>query len=56
MLSLQNVNNQIDNKSKGFFCLNYRTLDSKNNIIIDVHVTFNNVRNSEPILKRLTYG
>ncbi|WP_423243373.1 hypothetical protein [Clostridium septicum] len=28
-----------DNKPEGFFYLDHRTVDSKNNIIMDVHVT-----------------
>ncbi|WP_212905403.1 transposase, partial [Clostridium polyendosporum] len=42
-----------DNKPEGFFYLDHRTVDSKNNIIVDVHVTPGNVSDSEPILKRL---
>ena len=41
-----------DNKPEGFFYLDHRTVDSKNNIIMDVHVTPGNVSDSEPILKR----
>lgn len=42
-----------DNKPEGFFYLDHRTVDSKNNIIMDVHVTLGNVSDSEPILKRI---
>ena len=42
-----------DNKPEGFFYLDHRTVDSKNNIIMDVHVTPGNVSDSEPILKRI---
>ena len=42
-----------DNKPEGFFYLDHRTVDSKNNIIMDVHVTRGNVSDSEPILKRI---
>ena len=42
-----------DNKPEGFFYLDHRTVDSKNNIIMDVHVTPGNVSDSDPILKRI---
>lgn len=42
-----------DNKPEGFFYLDHRTVDSKNNIIVDVHVTPANVSDTDPILKRL---
>ena len=42
-----------DNKPEGFFYLDHRTVDSKNNIIMDVHVIPGNVSDSEPILKRI---
>lgn len=42
-----------DNKPEGFFYLDHRTVDSKNNIIVDVHVTPGNVSDSDPILKRI---
>ena len=42
-----------DNKPEGFFYLDHRTVDSKNNIIVDVHVTPGNVSDTDPILKRL---
>ena len=42
-----------DNKLEGFFYLDHRIVDSKNNIIMDVHVTAGNVSNNEPILKRI---
>lgn len=42
-----------ENKPEGFFYLDHRTVDSKNNIIVDVHVTPGNVSDSDPILKRI---
>lgn len=42
-----------DNKPKGFFYLDHRTVDSQNNIIVDVHVTPGNVNDVDPYLKRL---
>ncbi len=42
-----------DNKPEGFFYLDHRTVDSKNNIIVDVHVTPGNVSDTDPILKRI---
>ena len=42
-----------ENKPEGFFYLDHRTVDSKNNIIVDVHVTPGNVSDTDPILKRL---
>ena len=35
------------------FYLDHRTVDSKNNIIMDVHFTPANVSDSDPILKRI---
>ena len=32
-----------ENKPEGFFYLDHRTVDSKNNIIVDVHVTPGNL-------------
>lgn len=40
-----------DNKPEVFFYLDYRTVDSKNNIIMEVHVIPGNVSDSEPILR-----
>lgn len=42
-----------DEKPKGFFYLDHRTVDGKCNIITDVHVTPGNVHDSVPYLKRL---
>lgn len=42
-----------DGKPEGFFYLDHRTVDSKNNIIVDVHVTPGNVNDVDPYLKRL---
>lgn len=42
-----------DNKPEGFFYLDHRTVDSQNNIIVDVHVTPGNVNDVDPYLKRL---
>lgn len=42
-----------DNKPEGFFYLDHRTVDGKNNIIVDVHVTAGNVSDSDPILDRI---
>lgn len=42
-----------DTKPKGFFYLEHRTVDSKNNIITDVHVTAGNVNDSVPYIDRL---
>jgi hypothetical protein len=42
-----------DGKPKGFFYLDHRTVDSKNSIITDVHVTPGNVHDSVPYLDRL---
>lgn len=42
-----------DNKPKGFFYLDHRTVDSKVNIITDVHITPGNVHDSTPYLERL---
>lgn len=42
-----------DNKPKGFFYLDHRTVDGRCNIITDVHVTPGNVHDSIPYLKRL---
>lgn len=42
-----------DGKPKGFFYLDHRTVDSKANIITDVHVTPGNVNDVEPYIDRL---
>ena len=42
-----------DNKPKGFFYLDHRTVDGQCNIITDVHVTPGNVHDSIPYLSRL---
>lgn len=42
-----------DNKPKGFFYLDHRTVDGQANIITDVHVTAGNVHDSVPYLERL---
>lgn len=42
-----------DNKPKGFFYLEHRTVDSKYNIITDVHVTAGNVNDVDPYLERI---
>ena len=42
-----------DNKPKGFFYLDHRTIDSRCNIITDVQVTPANVHDSIPYLDRL---
>ncbi|MGR6871704.1 IS1182 family transposase [Pseudomonas sp. HK3] len=42
-----------DNKPKGFFYLDHRTVDARCNIITDVHVTAGNVHDSVPYLARL---
>lgn len=42
-----------DNKPKGFFYLDHRTVDNQCNIITDVHVTPGNVHDSLPYLERL---
>lgn len=42
-----------DGKPEGFFYLDHRTVDGKNNIITDSHVTAGNVHDSVPYLERL---
>lgn len=42
-----------DDKPRGFFYLDHRTVDSKHAIITDTHVTPGNVHDSQPYLKRL---
>lgn len=42
-----------DGKPKGFFYLDHRTVDSKFNIITDVHVTPGNVNDVDPYIERL---
>ncbi|TQI82552.1 transposase [Serratia fonticola] len=42
-----------DNKPKGFFYLDHRTVDGKHGIIMDTHVTPGNVHDSQPFISRL---
>lgn len=42
-----------DNKPKGFFWLDHRTVDGKHGIITDTHVTPGNVHDSQPFIGRL---
>lgn len=42
-----------DGKPQGFFYLDHRTVDSKYNIITDVHVTLGNVNDVDPYIERL---
>ncbi|EJV1665276.1 IS1182 family transposase [Morganella morganii] len=42
-----------DNKPKGFFYLDHRTVDGKHGIIMDTHVTAGNVHDSQPYIGRL---
>ena len=42
-----------DNKPKGFFFLDHRTVDGKHGIIMDTHVTPGNVHDSQPFIGRL---
>ena len=42
-----------DNKPKGFFYLDHRTVDGKHNIILDTYVTAGNVHDSQPFIERL---
>ncbi len=42
-----------DNKPKGFFYLDHRTVDGKYGIIMDTHVTPGNVHDSQPFIGRL---
>lgn len=42
-----------DGKPKGFFYLDHRTVDSKNNIIVDVHATAGNINDVDPYVGRL---
>lgn len=44
-----------DNKPKGFFYLDHRTVDGKHNLITDAHVTPGNVHDSIPYLDRLDH-
>jgi transposase len=44
-----------DFKEEGFAYLDHRTVDSKHNIITDVHVTPGNVHDSIPYIKRLDH-
>jgi transposase len=42
-----------DEKPKGFFYLDHRTVDGKYNIIVDTHATPGNVHDSQPIIRRI---
>ena len=42
-----------DHKEEGFMYLDHRTVDGKNNIIIDCHITPGNVHDSVPYIDRL---
>ena len=42
-----------DHKEEGFMYLDHRTVDGKNNIIIDCHITPGNIHDSEPYIDRL---
>ena len=42
-----------DNKPKGFFYLDHRTVDGKHGIIMDTYVTPGNVHDSQPFIGRL---
>ena len=42
-----------DHKEEGFMYLDHRTVDGKNNIIIDCHITPGNTHDSEPYIDRL---
>ena len=42
-----------DNKLEAFSYLDHRTVDGKNNIIVDVHATAGNVSDSDAILNRI---
>ena len=42
-----------DHKEEGFMYLDHRTVDGKNNIIIDCHITPGNVHDSGPYIDRL---
>lgn len=42
-----------DNKPKGFFYLDHRTVDGKHSIILDTFATPGNVNDSQPYIKRL---
>ena len=44
-----------DNKEKGFMYLDHRTVDIKNNIIVDCYVTQGNVHDSVPFISRAEY-
>ncbi len=44
-----------DEKPKGFFYLDHRTVDGKNNIIVDSHVTPGNVNDSQPYIQRIDH-
>ena len=42
-----------DHKEEGFMYLDHRTVDGKNNIIIDCHITPGNIHDSGPYIDRL---
>lgn len=42
-----------DEKPKGFFYLDHRTVDSKHNIITDVYVTPGNINDVDPLIGRI---
>lgn len=42
-------------KEKGFMYLDHRTVDNKNNIILDCHITKGNVHDSKPFIDRFNY-
>lgn len=44
-----------DQKPRGFFYLDHRTVDAKHNIITDTYITPANVHDSEPYLERLQH-
>lgn len=44
-----------DNKPKGFFYLDHRTVDGKHNIILDTFATKGNINDSQPYIGRLDH-
>ena len=44
-----------DEKPKGFFYLDHRTVDSKHNFILDTYVTPGNVNDAQPYIQRLDH-
>ena len=44
-----------DQKPEGFFWMAHRTVDTKHNFIVDVHVTPGNVSDSTVYLDRITH-